>query len=90
MEELEFNQRLCDRLTELRLEKGWTQLQMANALRIPLDRYKKYEIRSPLPSYLFSRLAAVMAKPVDYIVTGTAVRTPPRARPLRRSRNASS
>jgi len=42
----------CARVKELRERRGWTAEQMATALGIPADRYRKYETRSPLPAYL--------------------------------------
>lgn len=50
-----FKAKFCRRVAELRDARGWTQQQMADALGIPLDAYKKYENRSPLPHYLVPR-----------------------------------
>ena len=43
--EAAFNDAYCRRIQALREGRGWTQQQMATALDIPLERYKKYEIR---------------------------------------------
>lgn len=56
--ELAFNQEICARVQELRVAKGWKQEQMAVALGVPVERYRKYERRSPLPSYLMERFAS--------------------------------
>jgi transcriptional regulator with XRE-family HTH domain len=69
-EETTFVDALCRRVGELRRSRGWTQEQMALALGVPLDRYKKYEVRSPLPMYLIERFATIVGRDIEYIVTG--------------------
>jgi transcriptional regulator with XRE-family HTH domain len=69
-EELIFNNALCERVKKLRLEKGWTAEQMATALAIPADRYRKYENRSPLPAYLMHRFCLIADCDLDYLLTG--------------------
>ncbi|WP_066770015.1 helix-turn-helix domain-containing protein [Sphingobium sp. CCH11-B1] len=69
-EEAQFNDMLCARTARLRVEREWTQAQMATAIGVPLDRYKKYETRSPLPPYLIPRFAMVVDRSVSYILTG--------------------
>ena len=76
--EAEYNDRLCQRVRELRLERDWTIEQMADALGVPSERYRKYEVRSPLPQYLIERLAQLTSRDVQYIVTGKSA--PPMAR----------
>lgn len=61
-----FNQRV----RALREARGWTQLQMATALGISEERYRKYENRSPLPHDLLERFALITGRSVHYIVTG--------------------
>jgi len=68
--ELAFNQELCARVQELRAAKGWKQEQMAVALGVPVERYRKYERRSPLPSYLMERFALITDCSVEYLLTG--------------------
>lgn len=77
-----YNAALCKRVRDLRDSKRWTQKQMASALGIPEDRYRKYEVRSPLPAYLFELLAQIMDTDVHFIVTGNRAPTP--ARPFMR------
>lgn len=72
MSEEEFNSLLCERVARLRIEHGWTQQQMATVLGVPHERYKKYETRSPLPAYLVPRLAQIVDRDVQYILTGSA------------------
>ncbi|MGL5362629.1 MAG: helix-turn-helix domain-containing protein [Bosea sp. (in: a-proteobacteria)] len=73
-EELLFNQAYSARIRELRLERGWTADQMATALGVPADRYRKYEVRSPMPLYLVERFALIVARDVSYVVTGKSER----------------
>lgn len=61
---------LCQRVRDLRDARGWTQMQMATALDIPYERYKKYETRSPLPHYLLERFALLVGQDLHYVVTG--------------------
>jgi transcriptional regulator with XRE-family HTH domain len=64
------------RVKELRVARGMTQQEMADALGISLDRYKKYENRSVLPPYLLDRFAAVVNKDITYVVTGRPPKRP--------------
>lgn len=69
-EEQLFNEALCARVHRLRNERGWTSAQMATALGVPADRYRKYEYRSPLPHYLIERFALIVGREIEYILTG--------------------
>lgn len=69
-DEARFNDQLCARVQRLRLERDWTQAQVATAIGVPVERYKKYESRSPLPPYLIARFALVMDRSISYILTG--------------------
>jgi hypothetical protein len=72
--ELEFNEKLCARVHRLRNERGWTADQMATALGIPADRYRKYEYRSPMPHYLLEQFATIVGRDIEYLLLGkTAV-----------------
>jgi len=73
-EEAAFNESLCARTHELRNERGWTSAQMATALGVPADRYRKYEYRSPLPAYLMQRFALIVGCDLDYLLTGKSAR----------------
>lgn len=68
--EQEFNEKLCARVHRLREERGWTAAQMATALGVPAERYRKYEYRSPLPHYLIEQFATIVGRDVEYILTG--------------------
>lgn len=48
----------------------WTSEQMAKALDIPADRYRKYELRTPLPHELIERFALIVGVTVEFLVTG--------------------
>jgi transcriptional regulator with XRE-family HTH domain len=80
-EEFAFNEALRARLKALREGKGWTAEQMAEALGIPPDRYRKYESRSPAPQYLIPRIALIMDKSIEYILTGKDKKPPLPSRP---------
>ena len=69
-EQLIFENALCERVRALREAKGWTAEQMAIALGIPSERYRKYETRSPIPQYLIPRFAQVTDRSIEYILTG--------------------
>lgn len=69
-EETAFNDAYCARVQRLRQDHGWTQEQMAIALGVPVDRYRKYEIRSPLPAYLVERFALIVGRDTTYVLTG--------------------
>lgn len=65
------------RVKDLRIARGFTQKQMADALQIPLERYKKYEQRSRLPPELVQPFAAVVGRDVEHVLTGqSSVRGP--------------
>ena len=68
--EAEFNDAYCARVKRLREERGWTADQMATALGIPPDRYRKYEVRSPLPGYLVERFSLVVDRTVSFVLLG--------------------
>lgn len=69
-EEALFNDALCARVHRLRNERGWTAQQMATALGVPAERYRKYEYRSPLPHYLMERFALIVGREIEYVLTG--------------------
>lgn len=69
-QEAQFNERLCARVHKLRNDRGWTADQMATALGVPADRYRKYEYRSPLPAYLMERFAIIVGCDLAYLLTG--------------------
>lgn len=73
-QELEFNEALVARTHRLRNERGWTSEQMATALGIPAERYRKYEYRTPMPAYLLERFALIVGCDLDYLLTGRGKR----------------
>lgn len=75
--EAEFNEALCQRVRLLRKRRGMTSEQMAIALNVPKDRYRKYEYRSPLPPYLIERFALITGSSIEFVLTG---REPPKRR----------
>jgi transcriptional regulator with XRE-family HTH domain len=69
-EELAYNNALCERVKRFRDERGWTAAQMATALGIPAERYRKYEFRSPLPAYLMERFCLNANVELENLVLG--------------------
>jgi transcriptional regulator with XRE-family HTH domain len=69
-EEAAFNESFIARVHRLRNDKGWTAEQMAIALGIPPERYRKYEYRTPLPHYLLERFALQVGRDVEYVLLG--------------------
>ncbi len=65
-----FNEAFCARTRALREGLGWTAADMAKALGIPSDRYRKYESRSPMPPYLIERFALITRVNIMYMLTG--------------------
>lgn len=47
-----------------------TQQQMATALGVSLDAYRKYELRSPLPPHLFEPFSIITHVDIYWLVTG--------------------
>jgi transcriptional regulator with XRE-family HTH domain len=70
--EQEFTEAYIARVKKLREERGWTSEQMATALGVPPDRYRKYEYRTPLPHYLVEQFAQIVDRDVSYVLTGKA------------------
>ncbi len=83
--EQEFNEAYIARTKKLREDRGWTSEQMATALGVPPDRYRKYEYRSLLPHYLVEQFAAIVDKDVAFILTGKPQAQPRRVANIRRS-----
>jgi transcriptional regulator with XRE-family HTH domain len=65
-----FNEQFIARIHRLRNERGWTAAQMATALGVPPDRYRKYEYRTPLPHYLLERFAVIVGRDIEYLISG--------------------
>ena len=83
--EQEFNENYIARTKRLREERGWTSEQMATALGVPPDRYRKYEYRSLLPHYLVEQFATIVDRDIAYVLTGKGAGTVRRSSSARRS-----
>lgn len=70
----QFEELFIQRVKALRQAKGWTSAEMATALGVPHDRYRKYESRTPLPHDLIERFALVTGVSVEFLITGRKVR----------------
>jgi transcriptional regulator with XRE-family HTH domain len=61
------------RVKALREARDWTAAQMATALDIPAERYRKYESRTPLPHSLMERFALITGVSIEFLITGRRV-----------------
>lgn len=66
----EFEDMFVARTKALRELTGMTAKQMSAVLKIPFERYKKYETRTPLPHALVEQFALITRVPVDFVMTG--------------------
>lgn len=73
---------LSQRIKAARLAVNLTQKQVATALGVSLDAYKKYENRenTVLPPHLMEPFAILVRRSVTYIVTGHETPGTPAAR----------
>ena len=60
-----FNASFCRKTKELRQRTGMSAASMASLLGIPMERYVKYENRSPIPHYLIRRFIAITDSSFD-------------------------
>ena len=72
--EQSFNEAFTARVHHLRQTMNWTAAEMASALNIPAERYRKYESRSLLPHYLIEPFALIGGRDVEYVLTGKSSR----------------
>lgn len=70
----QFEEMFIARVKALREAKGWTSREMATALDVPHERYRKYESRTPLPHSLMERFALITGVSVEFLITGRRVR----------------
>jgi transcriptional regulator with XRE-family HTH domain len=69
----EFEELFVARTKALRVHAGMTAQQMATALGVPFERYKKYESRTPLPHELIEQFALITRVSVEFVMTGRRV-----------------
>ncbi len=69
----EFEAMFIERTKALRAHRGMTSAEMAAALDIPVDRYRKYESRTPMPHDLLERFAIIAGVTLDFLVSGRRV-----------------
>lgn len=58
------------RTRQLREARGFTQAEMATAIGIAAETYRKYETRTVLPLHLLERFSLIVGRDIEYIVTG--------------------
>jgi len=71
-----FNAEFSARTKAARVSRGWSQSEMAGFLDIPLERYKKYENRSPMPVFLIPRFVALTNCDLHFLMTGRVSSSP--------------
>ena len=65
------------RMKELRLERGWSQQQIANVLGVPKWRYQKWEQRGRVhPPRMIMPVCLALGTTPEYLLTGTGVKHP--------------
>lgn len=69
----EFEAMFIERTKALREHRGMTSADMATALGIPVDRYRKYESRTTMPHELLERFALIVGVTLEFLVTGRRV-----------------
>ena len=77
-----FNQSLCDRLKRARSDANYTQEEFAQMLGISVERYRKYENRSPLPVYLIPEVCEILGLDSWFVLTGQGKRRVTKAKEL--------
>lgn len=70
-----YRKAITARLKLLRESAGKSQPEMAEMLGVPLDRYRKYETRTPLPGYLVEAVSKITGYSVTFVVTGKGDRS---------------
>ena len=90
----DYTSQVTARTRKLREAKGWTQSQMALALGVTEEAYRKYETRTPLPLALVERFALITERSVHFVITGKEgtpqAIEPSAGRPFRRVKSSPS
>ena len=82
MSETTFAENFRRRTKELRMNRGFTQQEVAQFLGIEYEAYKKYENRSILPQFLMARFCKLVGcELVDLFRPPMLPPQPPRGRP---------
>lgn len=68
--ETKYKQEFTQRVKLSRLNIGWKQWQMAEALNLPQDRYKQYEGRTLMPHHLIGRFCLITHIDPGWLMTG--------------------
>ena len=69
-EEFIFANAFLRRTKEARERTAWTQEFVAQALGVPLERYKKYEQRTLMPHYLLDHFCTLVGVDIEWLMTG--------------------
>lgn len=66
-----FNKRFGERMRQAREDRGMTQQDLADALRVTIDKVKKQELgETAFPIYLLGSLAKVLGKSPSWLLIG--------------------
>lgn len=63
----DFNSDFCARTKKARKDAGYTQESIATLFEMDRDKYKQYEVRSPLPHYLIPRFCIATKVSPDWL-----------------------
>ncbi|MCZ6465728.1 MAG: helix-turn-helix transcriptional regulator [Alphaproteobacteria bacterium] len=73
-----YNRLFVARTRQAREYPGMKRAEVAMMLGIKEEAYKKYEYRSPLPTYLIGRFCVLVRCNVEWLVTGQGRRYTPK------------
>lgn len=74
----EFNEQFVRRVRQIREALGWKPILMAERMGVPLETWRKYEKRTPLPHHLIPTFCRITGVEVWYLLTGETAGKAPR------------
>lgn len=60
-----WNRKFCKRVQQVRERRGMTQAEIAEALGVKTEAYKKWESRSPMPQRYIKRFCLICAATIE-------------------------
>jgi ribosome-binding protein aMBF1 (putative translation factor) len=66
----EFNEQFVRRVRQIREALGWKPALMAERMGVPLENWRKYENRTPLPHHLIPKFCRITGAEVWFLLTG--------------------
>ena len=85
-----YTKSILDRTRAARMNRGWSQAEMAQFLGIGVEVYKKYETRTPLPHRFMDLFCTLTGISIEFLVTGRVLTKPNRTALARHKRRANS